>query len=60
MDKLKSRKLWIGIAVMASALFLGISGNLEWSVAMKIILAAGGAYLGIEGLGDALGRLLKK
>lgn len=60
MSKLKSRKFWLAIATAVCAFFLAVSGAIEWKLAITIITAALGGYIGIEGLGDALGRLVKK
>ena len=60
MSKLKSRKFWLAIATAVCAFFLAVSGSIEWTLAITIITAALGGYIGIEGLGDALGRIGKK
>ena len=60
MSKLTSRKFWLAIATAVCALFLAISGAIEWTLAIGIITTALGAYIGIEGLADALGRIGKK
>ena len=60
MNKLKSRKFWMSIAAAICALFLAVTGSIEWTLAIKIVSAALGAYIGIEGLADALGRLARK
>lgn len=59
MNKLTSRKLWLAIAAAACALFLGIAGAIEWSLAISIITGALGSYIGIEGLADIATRLRK-
>jgi uncharacterized membrane protein HdeD (DUF308 family) len=60
MSKLTSRKFWLAIAGAVCALFLAITGMIEWSLAIKIILAALGTYVGIEGLADVVARLNPK
>jgi len=55
--KLKSRKLWLAIITAVCALFLAISGAIDWSLGIKIITGALGGFIGMEGLADALGRL---
>jgi hypothetical protein len=57
--KLTSRKFWLAVVTALCALFLAITGALEWTLAIKIVTVALGAYIGIEGLADALGRLKK-
>lgn len=57
MGKLKSRKFWMAVLTAVCALFLGMSGAIEWVLAIKIITGALGAYIGMEGLADAFGRL---
>ena len=59
-SKLTSRKFWMAIATAACALFLAISGAIDWTLAITVVSAALGAYIGIEGLADAFGRLVKK
>jgi type IV secretory pathway VirB2 component (pilin) len=59
MDKLKSRKFWMAVLGAVCALFLAITGQLEWALAIKIITGVLATYIGIEGLADALGRLSK-
>jgi uncharacterized membrane protein HdeD (DUF308 family) len=59
MAKLTSRKFWMAVATAVCALFLGISGAIEWTLAISIITAALGAYVGIEGLADIASRLKK-
>jgi len=60
MGKLTSRKFWMAIATAVCALFLAITGAIEWTLAITVITASLGAYIGIEGLADAFGRLVKK
>jgi type IV secretory pathway VirB2 component (pilin) len=55
--KLTSRKFWLAIVGAVCALFLAITGQLEWSLAIKIVTGVLATYIGIEGLADALGRL---
>ena len=59
MSKLTSRKFWLAIATAVCALFLGIAGAIEWTLAISIITAALGSYIGIEGLADIATRLRK-
>jgi len=59
-NKLKSRKFWLAVITAACAFFLAVSGSIDWSLSIKIITASLGAYIGIEGLADAFGRLVKK
>jgi len=60
MGKLTSRKFWMAIATAVCALFLAITGAIEWTLAITVITASLGAYIGIEGLADAFVRLVKK
>jgi len=60
LEKLKSRKFWMAIATAVCAFFLAVSGAIEWQLAITIITAALGGYIGIEGLADAIGRFNKK
>jgi len=60
MNKLKSRKFWMAIATAICALFLAVTGAIDWTLAITVVSASLGAYIGIEGLADALGRLVKK
>jgi len=59
-SKFKSRKFWLSVITAVCAFFLAVSGAIEWTLAIKIITTALGAYIGIEGLADALGRLVNK
>jgi len=58
-NKLKSRKFWMSIATAVCAFFLAVSGAIDWTLAITIITTALAAYIGIEGLADALGRIGK-
>ena len=60
MSKLTSRKFWMAIATAVCALFLAITGAIDWTLAITVVTTALGAYIGIEGLADAFGRLAKK
>ena len=51
------RKLWVSIVAAICAFGLGLTGAIEWDLAIKIIAGALGGFLGVEGLADALGRL---
>ena len=50
----------MAIATAVCAFFLAVSGAIEWQLAITIITAALGGYIGIEGLADAIGRFNKK
>jgi hypothetical protein len=57
MNKLLSRKFWLAVLAALCALFLMITGNIDTTTGMKIILASVGTYIGAEGLID-FGRAL--
>jgi len=50
----------MAIATAICALFLAVTGAIDWTLAITVVSASLGAYIGIEGLADALGRLVKK
>jgi len=54
--KLTSRKFWLAIVTALCALFLAITGTIEWTLAVSIITGALGGYIGIEGLADIVSR----
>ena len=54
LQKLTSRKFWLSILVVLCAIALMATGNLDAATGAKIILGAAGAFIGMEGLKDAL------
>jgi hypothetical protein len=59
LQRLKSRKLWVTIAAIASALAMWSSNELSAKDAVWAIVTAAGAYLGVEGAADTVERLNK-
>lgn len=50
MDKLKSRKLWMGIAGIVGNILLGITGAFTWEVAFQNVSYIIIAYMGANAL----------
>ena len=56
--KLTSRKFWLSVVTALCGLFLGITGTVDWELAITIITGALGTYVGLEGIADVASRII--
>ncbi len=54
-----SRKFWAMLAAVAGSIAAALSGEIAWSQAITLIVAAIGVYIGATGIEDA-GRVANK
>lgn len=50
------RKQWFSIVAALCAVVLGLAGEVEWELVLKVVLGAFGGFVGLEGLADIVGR----
>jgi hypothetical protein len=58
--RLTSRKFWLTVSAVVAAITAMVSGEMETGEAVWAIVTAVGAYVGVEGLGDAAERMKAK